>query len=104
MATIAVLGDALVGNIYYGNIIDCRFASKYTTPCGPIAFVGDRVRATGQVGDRVETHEGTITSGKVSYRAADDGSPVAVLTESTWTAGPFSGVIQGPGCPGYEAI
>lgn len=99
MAVAAVLGDSLQGNIYFGSITSCRFAGKYTTPCGPLAFVGDEVTATGPVGDHTETHKGTIISGPPQYITGDDGQPVAVLGESQWVAGPFSGVIVGPGCP-----
>ena len=100
---ISVLNDTLVGNIFSGSIISCRFSSSIITPCGPIAFVGDKVRATGPVGNSVQTHVGEIISGLTSY-IAPDGSPVAVLNISRWTAGPFSGTIVGPGCPGYIGL
>ena len=103
MAIVSVLNDTLAGNIYFGSIISCRFQGQIITPCGPIAFVGDLVRATGPVGDRTETHVGQIISGLPQY-IAPDGQPVAVLQVSQWVAGPFSGIIVGPGCPGYLAL
>ena len=96
---VSVLNDTLTGNIFYGNVLECRFASQIITPCGPIAFVGDKVIATGPVGNSVQTHIGQIVSGLPAY-IAPDGSPVAYLG-SNWIAGPFSGTIVGPGCPGY---
>ena len=103
MAVVSVLGDTLVGNIFSGTIISCRFAGTIITPCGPVAFVGDQVQATGPVGNHVETHTGTIISGDPNY-IAPDGQPIAVVGLSQWQAGPFTGTIVGPGCPGYMTI
>lgn len=100
---VAVLNDNLVGNIFNGRILSCRYASSIFTPCGPIAFVGDQVIATGPVGSSVQTHVGQIISGLNSY-IAPDGQPIAVLNVSQFVAGPFSGIIIGPGCPGHLAL
>lgn len=73
------------------------------TPCGPVAFVGDTVQATGYVGSSIQTHVGTIISGIPSI-IAPDGQPIAVLGISRFVAGPFTGTIVGPGCPGYITV
>lgn len=100
MTIISVLNDQLQGNIFTGHVLSCRYAASITCPCGPIAFVGDQVIATGPVGNTVQTHVGKITTGMNAY-IAPDGSAVAGIGISQWIAGPFSGTIVGPGCPGY---
>lgn len=100
---ISVLNDQLQGNIFSGSIISCRFAGQIICPCGPVAFVGDQVIATGPVGITVQTHTGTITTGLPNY-IAPDGSHIAVVGVSQFIAGPFSGIIVGPGCPGYITL
>lgn len=98
MPNAAVLGDQLEGNIISGTITSCRYASEvYHVEYGPIAFVGDEVTATGYVGPTIQTHTGQITTGKDRY--TKNGSAIAVVGESQWVAGPFSGVIRGPGAP-----